>query len=511
MTGPWSRGSVHPPSSPAAARRPLLGACLVAALSTGCGGFSSGDNPGLQAPPPPDFAKPENQGKVKGQVRIAEGFMPELAAQLELGGTASEVYEALEVRLEGTRRKLTVEVGGEGEFEAEELPPGLYRCVVSVQATPLAAFDVPVKAREDTGVRVVVEGRDLADLDGDGSRQDLAVRLEVALGPSGGRTVRVLLPDGSVRARLANGGTDYLLPGGVVRREQPGRGAAFRRDHDLDGILDPDDQDLRRRKEEAGEVSERDLLIGRAFPPLLRRAWVSDPHSERPPVDLALFRAEVGASFGDAPLGVRVRLYGAEGETHGFDLADDGSVPDLLPDWPGHQPSGDEVAGDGVWSHLVPIDATTRALIYNRQVVIEAVDAEGRRSNRYSIHLYRSQAEDPEAEAGSSPGEAPWNLVREVQFRGRRGGDGPEVSARFQAAPELDGVIATLVGPGGFKRVFAPAGDAAGDGWTTYQTPTTRLGDEGAYYVVLGVPGGSVFFAGRVLDPTLDFSARTGG
>lgn len=499
------------------APRALL-VCILAGLVGGCGGFSSGGSPALEPPKPPEFANPENQGKVTGRVVVEDGFMRELADELppaeasEEEGVASgsDVLTSMKVRVVGSRRARQAEVKGDGTFEIEMLPEGDYRAELWFGSRQIARFGMPVMVRQTTEATVKVLGFDLADLDEDGARDDLAIELEVRAGVGKTKVARTVMPDGSVRARLPDGGREYLLPGGVVRRESPGRGATFRRDHDLDGVADEDDEDYRRLRQKPPPVSDDALLLGRAFPPLIETAGVRAPHSEHPPADLALFTAELAEDFGRQALKVVATLH-AKDAAYSFELRDDGGRRDLLPTWPGHQPSGDEVAGDGIYSYLLPVDATTRPLIYNRQVVVEAVDAKGRRSNRFTFFQYRPAPvpeQGAEAPARTPP---PWESVDQVEFRGRQGSGGPEVQARFRAAPSLAGLVATLLGPGGFKRVFAPAGGGSEDGWVPFETRPAPLAGAGTYYIVLGVPEGQIFFAGRVLDQETSFLPRTGG
>lgn len=525
----------------------LLPALLGGALFLGgCGGFSSGNAPGLEPPPPPEFAKPETQGRVMGTLRVRPDFLSELAVGLSLEEVreapedpgsapgdeepseeeprdpessignltdvrgpsgAGDVYHAMEVELVGVRRRRVGEVGQDGSFSVEPLPQGDYEVRVHLQERELARFPVQVLSRETTRISLGVLGFDLADLDGDGSQEDLTVRLEVSVGGRAGDATRIVEPDGSVRARLPTGATEYLLPGGVVRREEPGGGASFRRDHDLDGIEDALDPDYRRLRKKPTRPSEEALLLGDAFPPLLRNARVSGPFGVREPEDLMLFQVEAARGFGAEPEEVEASLHARDGEVYRFRLRDDGGLADLSPTWPGHQPSGDLVAGDGVFSHLLPIDPGTRPLLFGRQVVVQARDGQGRPSNRVTFFLDRKDLESRPGEVGSAALH-PWRMVRGLEYLvGPSGG----ILAQFEASPQLAGAVATLLGPAGFRRVFAPASRSGSDGWQGFETHPAPMGGNGIYYVVVGVPGGPVFFAGRVLDRELLRATRTGG
>ncbi len=486
----------------------------------GCGGFSSGGPPGLEPPGIPDFTRPEHQGAVKGTLRIEEGFAAEFLASLPAGrrspdekaATLGDLFQKVKVEFAGVRRRRLAALARDGAFAAEELPDGEYRASVLLDDRLLVAFPVPVQMRETTEVKIQVVGFDRADLDRDGSRTDLAVEVDVATGPGGARRTRRIAADGSVRTRLANGGTDYLLPGGVVRREQPGRGATFHRDHDLDGILDEDDPDFRRVRSKVTPVSDDDLLAGRAFPPLIREAKVTGLYGAERIADVAEVTAELAQDFAGAPLEVVARFYGEDGTHWSLPLRDDGGSADTLPEWPGHQPSGDDTLGDGVYRHLVPIDSTTEALIYNRQVVVEAVDPEGRRSNRFSFVLYQSPAGRTAGTTVPNHAEHDWSLVREVEVQAQPGRSGAEVFARIQAGGDLGGAVATLVGPGSFRRVFAPESGSGAPGGFAWVAGPAPLVDRGTFYVILGIPGERVFYAGRFLEaPQGGRPPRTGG
>lgn len=497
---------------------------LLAGL-TGCGGFSGGNSPGLEAPPAPDFANPDRQGEVKGQVKVGARFLPVLAAATRKPdqqghAAAADVYRSIVVRLLGTRRSRETDLEGDGTCVLEKLPGGDYRCRVELGAQLLAEFPLVVTPRETLEFDLEVLGYDLADLDADKSTRDLLTRLEVKPGGAHAPT-RVVYPDGSVRARLGNGGTEYLLPGGVVRREAPGHGATFRADHDLDGVPDGDDPDYRRLRPKPTAPGDEDLLLGTAFPPLVRDAR-SGPADGATGGDLMLFEAEVAQDFAAEPARVTAYLYGEGTPTWSFDLHDDGGAQDMLPDWPGHQPSGDRVKGDGVFAHVLPVDVTTRDLLDGRLVVVEAADTGERRSNRFAYFLDRLDRRDPlavpgegrpagEPAPGPRTGKDPWTGLKGIEFLGRKGSGGAEVSARFQAAPALAGLVATLVGPSGFRRVFAPGDAGPIGGWLGYRTLPATLTGDGIYYIVLGVPDGRIFYAGSVLSAKDIPTSRTGG
>lgn len=529
-------------------RSPLLAFALALLALTGCGGFSSGNAPGLEAPPPPEFSKPEVQGRVSGRIVVEPGFLGVLARRVTLalpgdeaagvpedpdapdvpdtpareaspdrpdrpdGGAAGagDVYQAMQVRLDGVRRKRVAAVEADGSFDVETLPDGEYKVQVLLQGSPLAGFPALVGRQETTRVQLTLLGYDLADLDGDGSREDLAVRLDVHVGRKGAGFTRVVMPDGTVRGELPNGGLEYLLPGGLVRREEPGQGASFREDHDLDGLADPDDSDYRRLREKPRGTRPADLLTGRAFPPLIRWAGASGPFGEGAPGDLVLFQAELARSFAAAPAQVLASLHGVEGPPYQFELRDDGGEVDLNPEWPGLQPSGDLVEGDGIFSHLLPLDSTTAPFLFGREVVVLAKDAEGRASNRFAFFLYEDRLREPVRTRLSRPAQRPWDHVRDLEFLGRSTATGPELQARFLASEQLEGLVATLVGPGDFRKVFAPTA-RGGSGWQAFETRPSLVQGDGIYYLVIGVPEGPIYYGGRRFSRESLRPTRTGG
>ena len=509
---------------------------LAAALGglVGCGGFSSGAAPGLEPPPPPEIAKPETQGEVTGSIEVAAGFLPLLsesvdlrrlameraeaarAARVEAGEGAGEeeadslaaaasgpvgagdLYSAMSVVLGGQRRRREAAVETDGSFRVTMLPLGDYRVTVKLGERELASFPAMVRRQETTEVHLEVLGHDWADLDGDDSTQDLTVRVEVKAGTLAAGARRIVLPDGSVRMPLPTGGTEYLLPGGVVRREDIDGGATFRFDHDLDGVTDADDADYRRLRDRPERPDEDALLMGQAFPPLIRKAEVRGAGGEEVVGDLARFTVSLARHFVAPAEEVRATLYGAEGEPTSFRLRDDGSLVDLSPEWPGHQPSGDEVAGDGVYTHLLPIDPTTAEALLDREVVITARDVEGRPSNTMVFYLYAealaARAPDPGA-----PAPVGWGGLRDVQVGEVPTEGQPEVTASLEVRDGWRGLVATLMGPGSFRRVLSPDLEASRPGWTRLRAPAAPRPKDGLYYLIVGVPGGPVFYAGRVL------------
>lgn len=522
-----------PPRVPAV----LALAAVLVALG-GCGGFSSGAAPGLEPPPPPEFAKPETQGQVAGTIEVAAGFLPLLAESVDLrklalaraeaaraaaaeaaeaGGPegaepdledptqvgagpvgAGDLYSAMSVVLGGERRRREAAVETDGSFQVALLPLGEYRVTVKLGEHELASFPALVRRQETTEVRLEVLGYDWADLDGDDSTQDLSVRVEVRAGTLAAGARRVVLPDGSVRMELPTGGREYLLPGGVVRREDVDGGATFRFDHDLDGVLDVDDPDYRRLRDRPARPDEKALLMGHAFPPLIRHAEVSGAAGEEGIGDLARFTVSLARNFVAPAEEVRATLYGAAGEPTTFRLRDDGSLVDLLPEWPGHQPSGDEVAGDGVYTHLLPIDPSTAEALLDREVVLTARDAEGRPSNSMVLYLYADSLATRSPDPGA-PAPVGWAGLRDVQVGAVPGEGEPEVTASVEVRQGWGGLVATLMGPGSFRRVLAPDLEGSSPGWTRLNVAPAPRTRDGLYYLVVGVPGGPVFYAGRVL------------
>jgi len=173
--------------------------------------------------PPPELEEDEGEGLERADSPDTGAADPAASSEPGAAGGASAIYRAMKVRLEGVRRTREARVSGDGSFRVETLPHGDYRLEVSLGQRLLASFPVSVIRRETSRVKLVVLGYDLADLDRDEARDDLAVRVETQVGKLMGGATRVVLPDGSVRARLAHGGREYLLPGGLVRREEPGR------------------------------------------------------------------------------------------------------------------------------------------------------------------------------------------------------------------------------------------------------------------------------------------------
>ncbi len=517
---------------------------LIWLLQVGCGGFSSGGAPGIAPPPPPEFSNPESQGEVKGQILVAASFLAELAQGLPIEKYipnseeensepsadskakaapqktrrsasdgplgAVDVYSAMEVTLKGVRRQREAEVAGDGSFAVKLLPRGEYRVIVRLAGRELASFPLLVERRETTQCRLIILGFDLADLDADGSQEDLAVQVEVKAGKKYAGATRVVLPDGSIRVVLSNGGWEYLLPGGLVRREEPDGTTLFRRDHDLDGVPDENDPDFRRLKPKPEKIEDESLLSGRAFPPLVKEAKISSPIGDERPQDLVLFTAVMGRDFVAPATEVVARLYAKGQDPTVMQLRDDGGAVDLLPDWPGHQPSGDKEAGDGIYSHLLPLDAWSHSALFNREAVVTAVDSEGRASNRYAFFLYPEDAGVSVWPKVSGSPEKLFQKVRRVELLGRSTDRGGEISARFQASSRLSGVIATLVGPRGFRRVLAPAFEAREPNWIQYSTEPAPLGSDGLYFLIVGVPGSPVFYAGQVLSQE-SLATRTGG
>lgn len=518
---------------------PILAASFAGML--GCGGFSSGAAPGLEPPPPPEFAKPETQGEVTGTIEVAEGFLPLLSESVDLrrlamaraeaeraeraqaspepnstGNSeeqgprdalagieagpvgAGDLYAAMSVVLSGPRRRREAAVESDGSFRVSLLPLGEYRVTVKLGERELASFPALVRRQETTEVHLEVLGHDWADLDGDDSIQDLAVRVEVRAGTLAAGARRVVHPDGSIRLELPTGGVEYLLPGGVVRREDIDGGATFRYDHDLDGVADADDPDYRRSRNRPERPDEEALLMGEAFPPLIRSAKVGGASGEGAVGDLARFTASLARHFVAPAEEVRATLHGAEGEPTTFRLRDDGSLVDLSPEWPGHQPSGDEVAGDGVYTHLLPIDPSTAEALLDREVVITARDAEGRPSNSMVFFLYTGSLATRASDPGASV-PVGWGGLRSVEVREVPGEGQPEVEASLEVRAGWRGLVATLMGPGSFRRVLSPDLEASVPGWTRLRAAPAPRPKNGLYYLVVGVPGGSVFYAGRVL------------
>lgn len=506
-------------------RHPLLTTLSLLGLSLGilglggCGGFSAGDAPGLEPPPPPEFAKPETQGEVAGRIRIQEGFLPHLRRRRSLdlraqkksqeaegeGLEAAEetslpaLFRAFRVVLDGVRRTRTAEVEGDGSFRVQKLPRGTYQVRLELGGKALWERTLEVAPRETTQLQIQLLGFDWADLNGDGRRTSWVLESSIQYQASKASRRIIQAGDGSLRAELPDGSREFLLSNGLVRRIHPDGSQTLRPDHDLDGQEDREDPEFQRKKrslppEERNREPDRDAWIrGQGVPPWIETFVLEDLFGAEEVGDLGRLRVRVvGGGLGDG-LKVQVRVVHVSGATRILKLFDDGSDQDLEPHWSGHQSSGDKAKGDQTYSRILVLDPRTRAWLDDAELVAEALDGEN------VVHralLFRYGGHVRTGLGASEDGLE--DEIRRVRFLTPRK-DPPRILAELEVAPEAGSVLGGLRGRAETRRSLVPQGRTA-DGWTVFRTKPAPLGKHDLYFVLVSDSRGRAFYAGGRFD-----------
>ena len=502
-------------------RNLLLLTTLIAYSSfiAGCGGFGLGPGGDMgMIPSAADVENPAKKGTIKGQIGVAEGFIPLFMEYLNSSADQgiSTVYKHVNVHILGANGKWSTSVDEKGNFEFPPVYSGRYVLKVQYKEHLLFYHDLVLLDKAEFELQITVVGYDLADINNNDEKFELLFQIKAKYSENDVEYFRIINPDGSQQTILPDG-TREFAKGGIVRILNNDGQIEYRKDFDNDfipdhldfdddndGISDSRDRDLgnngipdRFEKKEKTVPGTMSFIEGQTSIPIITngngiimgdsRRSLSDLNEG----DVIMFSAKTETGGGPPVNDMDIRIYSFGRPVFSFKLYDDGSEADLLKPWNGMQVSGDKIKNDGIFTSLIPVDNSTITALNNSLLLFTGRNRLGNRTNSFILPMAITvTSKDEKANVNLTMNKVADNIADCGLYKA---GDSQIIATIDVTEVLSDSLIASILMPSGGTKMLSFSKREG----SIFTFSSSKLSiEKGLYILIAKSSSGGVFYAG---------------